>query len=358
MFLNVDQLDKRLDKKEFQEIGSMVAFKVLETQFQTFIKSWIYLDDEYVIMTHKYVLEYTQLEIPEFHDTLIQHMESVKKSIDKRALHKREYDIRMNERQIQTTEEKVDTSKALDASLVNTESSRTKSGKHDTSSSLGNDVDADDAYIKPVYDEEPMDEVQLTAECNVSAIGQQQTEQPEFNNEGEVDQNAKQCHDKRTPFNLKKERIKKWTKDNVISWRPRLHGIASLQEISARPPSQWIRSLASKTTKEKVKSLAFKAKITRKQTSDDSDCQGESDEDCTKPKENKAFVKKAWSDSEDGDETLNDATCIMAIDSQEVQTKPYTFNNDSNMVDLQKENEELLSDDGNPSRAIIKQALR
>ncbi|GKB59811.1 hypothetical protein Tco_0915997 [Tanacetum coccineum] len=57
MFLNMDQLEKQLDNEEFQEIGSMVAFK-----------------------------------IPEFHDTLIQHMESVKKSIDKRALHKREYE--------------------------------------------------------------------------------------------------------------------------------------------------------------------------------------------------------------------------------------------------------------------------
>ncbi|GJS69331.1 reverse transcriptase domain-containing protein [Tanacetum coccineum] len=47
MFLNVDQLEKQLDKKEFQENGSMAAFTVLETQFQTFIKSRIYLDDEY-----------------------------------------------------------------------------------------------------------------------------------------------------------------------------------------------------------------------------------------------------------------------------------------------------------------------
>ncbi|GKB87524.1 hypothetical protein Tco_0959796 [Tanacetum coccineum] len=150
MFLNVDQLEKQLDKEEFQEIGSMAAFKVLETQFQVFIKSQIYLDDEYVIMTRKYFLEYTQLEIREFHDTLIQHMEFVKKSIYKRALHKREYDSRVSERQMQTTEEKVDTSKALDASLVNTKSSGTESGKQDTSSNSGNDVDTDDADIKPL----------------------------------------------------------------------------------------------------------------------------------------------------------------------------------------------------------------
>ncbi|GJU35573.1 hypothetical protein Tco_1183927 [Tanacetum coccineum] len=195
MFLNKDQLEKQPDKDEFQEIGSMAAFEVLETQFQMFIKSRIYLDDEYVVMTRNYFLQYTQLEILEFRNTLIQHIESVKKSIDKRALHKREYDSRVNERQMQTIEEKVDTSKALDASLVDTESSRTESKKQDTSSNSGNDVDVDDANIKPLYDEEPMAEVQLTVKINILATGQQHTEQPEFNNEGKVDQNDKQCHD-------------------------------------------------------------------------------------------------------------------------------------------------------------------
>ncbi|GJZ01781.1 hypothetical protein Tco_0519742 [Tanacetum coccineum] len=94
MFLNMDKLEKKLDKEEFQEIGSMVAFKEIN-------------------------------------------------------------------------------------------------------SSSGKDVDADDADIKHVYDEEPMAEVQSTAEINVFATGQQHTEQPKFNNEGEVDQNAKQCHDTR-----------------------------------------------------------------------------------------------------------------------------------------------------------------
>nr|GEV97112.1 hypothetical protein [Tanacetum cinerariifolium] len=118
MFLNVDQLEKQLDKEEFQEIGSMAAFTVLETSFRTFIKSRIYLDDEYVIMTGNYFLKYTQLEISEFRDTLIQHMESIKKSIDERAQDKQEYDSRVNERQIQIIEEKVDTSNALDASWL------------------------------------------------------------------------------------------------------------------------------------------------------------------------------------------------------------------------------------------------
>ncbi|GJY12463.1 hypothetical protein Tco_0381772 [Tanacetum coccineum] len=168
MFLYMDQLQKQLDNEEFQEIGFMSAFKVLETQFQMFIKSRFYLDDEYVDMTRNKFLQYTRLDIPEFRDTLIQHMESVKKSIGERAQHKMEYESRVNERQIKTTEEKTDTSNALDAL---------------------------DANIRPIYDEEPMAEVQMTADDNVSATGQQHTEQPEFINEGEVDQNAEQCHD-------------------------------------------------------------------------------------------------------------------------------------------------------------------
>ncbi|GJY24775.1 reverse transcriptase domain-containing protein [Tanacetum coccineum] len=158
MFLNMDQLQKQLDNNEFQEIGSMASFKVLETQFQMFIKSKIYLNDEYIVMTRNYFLEYTRLDIPEFRDTLIQNMDYVKKSIEKRALHKMEYDSRVNERLMQTTEEKVDSSKALDASLVIIESNGTESQKQDTSSRSGNDAHVNDADIRPIYNEEPMAE--------------------------------------------------------------------------------------------------------------------------------------------------------------------------------------------------------
>ncbi|GKB26801.1 hypothetical protein Tco_0866202 [Tanacetum coccineum] len=51
------------------------------------------------------------------------------------------------------------------------------------------------ADIRPIYDEEPMAEVHTTAKINIFATRQQHTEQPEFNNEGEVDQNAEQCYD-------------------------------------------------------------------------------------------------------------------------------------------------------------------
>ncbi|GKD95304.1 retrovirus-related pol polyprotein from transposon TNT 1-94, partial [Tanacetum coccineum] len=170
--------------------------------------------------------------------------------------------------------------------------------------------------------------------------------------------------------------------------------------------------VACKTTKEKIKSLSLKAKVTREQTSDDSErgCDENVDDEeaeafnlmarnfreffykgnrfrqgnrfgngtnrfrrgrgnrfgnkggerskkraacyncwiechfaskCRKPKENKAFVGGARSDSEDGDEHQNAATCLMVIDSQEVVSKPSSSNITLNIIDLQKENEEL-----------------
>ncbi|GKG38438.1 hypothetical protein Tco_0460150, partial [Tanacetum coccineum] len=85
-------------------------------------------------------------------------MEYVKKSIDERALHKREHASRVNERQTQTTMEKVDTSKELDASSVIIKSNGTELKEQDTSSKSRNDAHADDADIRPIYDEEPMAE--------------------------------------------------------------------------------------------------------------------------------------------------------------------------------------------------------
>nr|GEW22750.1 RNA-directed DNA polymerase, eukaryota [Tanacetum cinerariifolium] len=68
--------------------------------------------------------------------------------------------------------------------------SETESKKQDTSSRSRNDTDADNAYIRPIYDEESMAEVQLTAKCNIFTTGQQHTEQPEIINE-EVNSRAK-----------------------------------------------------------------------------------------------------------------------------------------------------------------------
>ncbi|GJU55045.1 hypothetical protein Tco_1228759 [Tanacetum coccineum] len=152
MLLNIDQLQKQLDKDEFQEDGSMAAF-------------WV---------------------VKHFRDTLLQHMGNVKKFVAERTRHQRQYDRRVNKRQMQTQESKIDTGKAVDADLVVTERSGTESEVQDDSSRSGNDTDAEDADIRPIYDEEPMAEVQLTAKCNIFAIGQQHTEQPKIINEAKI----------------------------------------------------------------------------------------------------------------------------------------------------------------------------
>ncbi|GJS03030.1 hypothetical protein Tco_0319538 [Tanacetum coccineum] len=143
-------LQKQLDKDKFQEDGSMEAFWVVNNQFQKFIDSQFTLDYD------------------------------------------RQYDRRVNKRQMQTQKSKIDTGKAVDDDLVVTESNETESEVQDDNSRSGNDIDADDAYIRPIYDEEPMAEVQLTIECNIFAIGQQHTKQPKIINEGMVDQYPKQ----------------------------------------------------------------------------------------------------------------------------------------------------------------------
>ncbi|GJZ50775.1 hypothetical protein Tco_0605290 [Tanacetum coccineum] len=179
MLLNLDQLEKQLDKDEFQGDRSMAAFCVINKQFQMFIDSqftWDY-DSQ---MTEKYFAEYTGIEVKQFRETLLLHMGNVKKSLAERTRHKRQYDRRMNERQMQSRESKVVSSKALDASLVVTECGGTKSDEHITSSSSGTYIThAVDADIRPVNDQVPFAEVQLTAQHNVLANEQQHTEQSE-----------------------------------------------------------------------------------------------------------------------------------------------------------------------------------
>ncbi|GJY89754.1 putative ribonuclease H-like domain-containing protein [Tanacetum coccineum] len=62
MFLNVYQLQKKLDKDEFQEDGSMAAFWVINRQFQKFIDSQFSLDYD-SLMTDKYFAEYTRVKV-------------------------------------------------------------------------------------------------------------------------------------------------------------------------------------------------------------------------------------------------------------------------------------------------------
>nr|GEX35678.1 reverse transcriptase domain-containing protein [Tanacetum cinerariifolium] len=85
----------------------------------------------------------------------------------------------MNERQMQSRDSKVVLSKALDASLVVTKYSGTKSDEHITSSSSGTYIThVVDVDIRPVNNQQLSAEVHLTAQHNVLA-NEQHTDQSE-----------------------------------------------------------------------------------------------------------------------------------------------------------------------------------
>nr|GFB06666.1 hypothetical protein [Tanacetum cinerariifolium] len=154
--------------------------RVSERAFMTLFgqdnETFINYDSE---MSEKLFAEYTRIKVKQFRETLLLHMGNVKKSVAERTCHKRQYNRIMKERQMQSREIKVVSSKALDASLVVTECSGTKSDEHITSSSSGNYIThVVDAYIRPVNDQVPFAEVQLIAQHNVLA-NVQHTDQSE-----------------------------------------------------------------------------------------------------------------------------------------------------------------------------------
>ncbi|GKC79629.1 hypothetical protein Tco_1130403 [Tanacetum coccineum] len=139
LLLNLDHLEKQLDKEEFQETESINAFRVLIKQFQTFINFRYCFDDFDGAMIRK----------------------------------------RVNDRVIQSKEGKVDSSKALDAGLVVTESNETESERHVSSSRSRKDTHAEDADINSVNGKQPLAEVQLTVQHDTLANKQQHYVQSE-----------------------------------------------------------------------------------------------------------------------------------------------------------------------------------
>nr|GEX77909.1 hypothetical protein [Tanacetum cinerariifolium] len=127
MLLNLDQLEKQLDKEEFQEDRSMAAFWVINKQFQMFIDSQFTWD----------------------------------------------YDNQMTKKSKNSNSEHAFNKSVNKSSGIDT-------GKQDTSNILENYVThAVYADIRPANDQVPFAEVQLTAQHNVLANEQQHTEQSE-----------------------------------------------------------------------------------------------------------------------------------------------------------------------------------
>ncbi|GJZ38887.1 hypothetical protein Tco_0585450 [Tanacetum coccineum] len=310
----------------------MAAFKVLETQFQMFFKSRIYFDDEYVVMTRNYFLQYTQLEIPEFYDTLIQHMKSVKKPIDKRAyilsdvmiagiqatimddanmMMRRISDHYDDELMVRNSSKNMPIFSSNDIvhnhyleEAKNKTHDKGKNSKPSVMPSARSQSTTNDCKLKPKIDNRKSRNWHASKSSKIlktvvlrwipigkifeSSTTKVDSESPHGSNTDITNlQECIQTLDSSagtsiniqeeqnldlsagTPFNLKKDRIKTWTKDNVISGRPRLHGIASLQEISARPSSQGIQMMNGNPSRVNLKQLCG-----RYQDYQDKDCQG------------------------------------------------------------------------------------
>nr|GEY52205.1 hypothetical protein [Tanacetum cinerariifolium] len=109
----------------------------------------------------------------------LNHIESLRESILEREEHKREKDIRVNDRMMQSKERKDNLSKALDAGLDVTKSNETESKRHVLSSRSMNDTHTNDADINSVNDKQPMAKVQLSAEHNILANEKHHSEQSE-----------------------------------------------------------------------------------------------------------------------------------------------------------------------------------
>nr|GEU34667.1 hypothetical protein [Tanacetum cinerariifolium] len=164
MFLNDDQLQKKLNKDEFQEDGSMLAFWVINRQFQKFIDSQFTLDYDNQ-MTDKYFAECTGIEVKQFREALLQYMGNVKNKsgndtntddADIRPIYDEELMTELNNSEKHYSSTWVMLRGLLLKEYVikdrmKDECGGIKSEKQDESSRSGNDID-----IRPIYDEEPI----------------------------------------------------------------------------------------------------------------------------------------------------------------------------------------------------------
>ncbi|GJX97615.1 hypothetical protein Tco_0353413 [Tanacetum coccineum] len=227
MFHNLDQLRLQLERENLHGVNAKTCLQALRTQFKGFLASkgvnatdllnqgWQQDFEDFTrcepsayrrdllenldtleAVIHRAVITFGRLQL-QSQDAQINPVQAVDDSLNVsksswiESENNNALSTSVNETQLQQHESLVTESttlevnlntdvKALDAGLVITESSRTKSDKHDTSSNLRTYIThVVDANIRPVNDQVPSAEVHLTAPHNVLANEQKHTDQSE-----------------------------------------------------------------------------------------------------------------------------------------------------------------------------------
>ncbi|GJW76697.1 hypothetical protein Tco_0138379 [Tanacetum coccineum] len=261
MLYNLDQLRLQFERENILEVNANTCLEVFRTQFKVFFylkrgkfirsSESMYLDilerliDKTVIkrLTDQIVLKYGEFRMK---DCKVKTIKETEKPLNEAIPHEHEIEKSFK---VQSKDVQINPVQAGDSNMVATkrrgiesknnssenalsksvnetqmqmqegkvdmESSRTKSDEHNTSSRSGNDVDTNDAVIRPVNGQEPLVKVQLTAPHNVLTNEPHHTKQsksmydqyllekvdsnttPNSTNMshrgGEIDQNAKNC---------------------------------------------------------------------------------------------------------------------------------------------------------------------
>ncbi|GJX90339.1 hypothetical protein Tco_0343665 [Tanacetum coccineum] len=227
IFHNLDQSRRQLERENLLEVNPRTCLEALRTLFKEFFASKRVNSSEHLNQCwQKDFKEYTLSELDTYRRDLLENLDTLEAVIHRVVitygrLQLQSQDVQINpvqavddsfnvsksswiesenhnvlsksvnETQLQQHESLVTQSttleanlnldvKALDAGLVITKSSETKSDMHDTSNSLRTYIThVMDANIRPVNDQVPSTEVHLTAPHNVLANEQQHTDQSE-----------------------------------------------------------------------------------------------------------------------------------------------------------------------------------
>nr|GEX82417.1 hypothetical protein [Tanacetum cinerariifolium] len=165
---DLDLLEQHLTKDKLSQTDFKTTLKNLRTKFENAFNS------EFKELMHRYtrfdaqslkdVMIYTMDSIGKYMLEIILHQQWTPHLLKQKKLMQTQEDHSNPIRALNTQESKIDMGKAVNDDLVVTESSGPELEVQDDNSRPGNDTDADDADIRPIYDEEPMATIQLTAE--------------------------------------------------------------------------------------------------------------------------------------------------------------------------------------------------